>query len=309
MRRHSRLPSRPIARGRSSPGRARNRRWRTCSSISWVAPRTVCNDDVVCNARAARIRRVLASDVGDADQGVHSAQARPRLVRHDHHDSARSAPAVRLRHQHQSPAPADRGAAAGAERSRPFHPQGDSEHRIFRRHPHCRRRNRVRSSTRLRRGAVRDRDSCQLRARGAPRRPSGAAGRRPRDRPGARGLGLIGVPLLGSLVLLALLSTLFITTNLSVGYTFSTIAQNQLQAMQMSMMFFLPNILLSGFMFPFAGMPAWAQWIGEVLPLTHYLRIVRGIMLKGAALADLRYDALALAGLMLVAMLIAISRF
>jgi ABC-2 type transport system permease protein len=62
-------------------------------------------------------------------------------------------------------------------------------------------------------------------------------------------------------------------------------------------------------MFPFAGMPGWAQWIGELLPLTHYLRIVRGIMLKGAALADLRYDTLALAGLMLVAMLIAISRF
>ena len=78
------------------------------------------------------------------------------------------------------------------------------------------------------------------------------------------------------------LSTLFITTNLAVGYTFSTIAQNQLQAMQMSMMFFLPNILLSGFMFPFAGMPGWAQWIGEFLPLTHYLRIVRAIMLKGA---------------------------
>jgi ABC-2 type transport system permease protein len=74
-------------------------------------------------------------------------------------------------------------------------------------------------------------------------------------------------------------------------------------------MFFLPNILLSGFMFPFAGMPAWAQWIGELLPLTHYLRIVRGIMLKGAALADLRYDTLALAGLMLIAMVIAISRF
>ena len=120
---------------------------------------------------------------------------------------------------------------------------------------------------------------------------------------------LFGVPLLGSLLLLALLSTLFITTNLSVGYTFSTIAQNQLQAMQMSMMFFLPNILLSGFMFPFAGMPGWAQWIGELLPLTHYLRIVRGIMLKGASLADLDYDALALAGLMLVAMVIAISRF
>jgi len=123
------------------------------------------------------------------------------------------------------------------------------------------------------------------------------------------GIGLFGVPLLGSVLLLALLSTLFITTNLSIGYTFSTIAQNQLQAMQMSMMFFLPNILLSGFMFPFAGMPAWAQWIGEFLPLTHYLRIVRGIMLKGAALADLHYDTLALAGLMLIAMVIAISRF
>jgi len=123
------------------------------------------------------------------------------------------------------------------------------------------------------------------------------------------GIGLFGVPLLGSLLLLALLSTLFITTNLSIGYTFSTIAQNQLQAMQMSMMFFLPNILLSGFMFPFAGMPKWAQWIGEFLPLTHYLRIVRGIMLKGTSLSDLRYDTLALAGLTLIAMIVAISRF
>jgi ABC-2 type transport system permease protein len=123
------------------------------------------------------------------------------------------------------------------------------------------------------------------------------------------GIGLFGVPLLGSLMLLALLSTLFITTNLSIGYTFSTVAQNQLQAMQMSMMFFLPNILLSGFMFPFAGMPGWAQWIGEFLPLTHYLRIVRGIMLKGAVLSDLRYDTLALAGLMLIAMTIAVARF
>ena len=94
---------------------------------------------------------------------------------------------------------------------------------------------------------------------------------------------------LGSLALLALLSTLFITTNLSIGYTFSTLAQNQLQAMQMSMMFFLPNILLSGFMFPFAGMPGWAQWIGEALPLTHFIRIVRAIMLKGSRLADLHY--------------------
>jgi ABC-2 type transport system permease protein len=123
------------------------------------------------------------------------------------------------------------------------------------------------------------------------------------------GITLFGVPVYGSLMLLALLSTLFITTNLSIGYTFSTIAQNQLQAMQMSMMFFLPNILLSGFMFPFAGMPTWAQWIGEALPLTHYLRIVRAIMLKGSTLADLRYDTLALFGLMLVAMMIAITRF
>ena len=84
------------------------------------------------------------------------------------------------------------------------------------------------------------------------------------------GIVLFGVPIFGSLMLLALLSTLFIATNLSIGYTFSTVAQNQLQAMQMSMMFFLPNILLSGFMFPFAGMPVWAQWIGECLPLTHY---------------------------------------
>jgi ABC-2 type transport system permease protein len=123
------------------------------------------------------------------------------------------------------------------------------------------------------------------------------------------GIGLFGVPVLGNLFLLALLSTLFITTNLSIGYTFSTLAQNQLQAMQMSLMFFLPNILLSGFMFPFAGMPVWAQWIGECLPLTHYLRIVRSIMLKGAALADLNYDTLALSGLMLLAMTVAVTRF
>jgi len=123
------------------------------------------------------------------------------------------------------------------------------------------------------------------------------------------GIGLFGVPLLGSLALLAALSTLFITANLSIGYTFSTIAQNQLQAVQMSLMFFLPNILLSGFMFPFAGMPLWAQWIGEALPLTHYLRIVRAIMLKGATMAELRYDTLALAGLMLIAMTIAVTRF
>ena len=123
------------------------------------------------------------------------------------------------------------------------------------------------------------------------------------------GVTLFGVPIVGSLAVLAALSTLFIATNLSIGYTFSTVAQNQLQAMQMSMMFFLPNILLSGFLFPFAGMPIWAQWIGELLPLTHYLRIVRSIMLKGSNLSDLRHDAIAMFVLMLIAMTIAVTRF
>jgi len=120
---------------------------------------------------------------------------------------------------------------------------------------------------------------------------------------------LFGVPVLGSLLTLALLTTLFITTNLSIGYTFSTIVQNQLQAMQLSMMFFLPSILLSGFMFPFAGIPVWAQYLGEGLPLTHYIRIVRAIMLKGATVANIQYDAIALIALMLLAMTIAVTRF
>jgi len=123
------------------------------------------------------------------------------------------------------------------------------------------------------------------------------------------GVLLFGVPILGSLFLLALLSTLFIATNLSIGYSFSTVAQNQLQAIQMTFMFFLPNILLSGFMFPFAGMPGWAQWIGEALPLTHYLRIVRSIMLKGSGFSELQYEVVALFVLMLVAMTIAVTRF
>ncbi len=123
------------------------------------------------------------------------------------------------------------------------------------------------------------------------------------------GVLLFGVPVQGSLLMLALLSTLFITTNLSIGYTFSTIVQNQLQAMQLSMMFFLPSILLSGFMFPFAGMPVWAQYVGEGLPLTHFVRIVRAIMLKGATIQNLQYDTLALIALMLLAMTIAVTRF
>ncbi len=123
------------------------------------------------------------------------------------------------------------------------------------------------------------------------------------------GVVLFGMPILGNLALLGALTTLFIATNLSFGYTFSTLAQNQLQAVQMSMMFFLPNMLLSGFVFPFLGMPRWAQIIGECLPLTHFIRIVRAIVLKGATLPQLRYDTLALAGLMALAMIIAVTRF
>lgn len=92
---------------------------------------------------------------------------------------------------------------------------------------------------------------------------------------------LFGVPNAGSIVLLFLTALLFISANLAMGITISTVAKNQLQAVQMSFFFFLPSLLLSGFMFPFRGMPKWAQGIGEVLPLTHFLRIVRGILLKG----------------------------
>lgn len=120
---------------------------------------------------------------------------------------------------------------------------------------------------------------------------------------------LFAIPIVGSLLLLISLAMLFIVANLSVGYTFSTVATNQLQAMQMSFFFFLPNILLSGFMFPFRGMPMWAQWIGEILPLTHFVRIVRGIMLKGATLYDLSTDVMALVAFTLAVMALALARF
>lgn len=123
------------------------------------------------------------------------------------------------------------------------------------------------------------------------------------------GVLLFAVPVFGNLVLLAVLTTLFIAANLSIGYTISTLAQTQLQAAQMAMMFFLPNILLSGFMFPYAGMPLWAQWIAEALPLTHFLRIVRAILLKGSGLIDLEKEVWALVGLMVLAMVIAVTRF
>lgn len=93
---------------------------------------------------------------------------------------------------------------------------------------------------------------------------------------------VFGVPFLGSLWLMTLGVGLFIIANLAVGFTFSTIARSQMQAMQMTFFFFLPSMMLSGFMFPFRGMPGWAQWIGQVFPLTHFLRVVRGVMLKGS---------------------------
>ena len=120
---------------------------------------------------------------------------------------------------------------------------------------------------------------------------------------------LFDVPIMGSVWLLVALSTLFAAANLAVGYTFSTFATNQLQAVQMTFFFFLPNILLSGFMFPFRGMPEWAQAIGAALPLTHFLRIVRGITLKGTGFADMHMDVLALVLFMAVAMGLALFRF
>jgi len=97
---------------------------------------------------------------------------------------------------------------------------------------------------------------------------------------------IFGVPMLGSLLLLYVVVLAFIAANLSVGLMFSTVAKNQMQAMQMTFFFFLPSMLLSGFMFPFRGMPEWAQNIGSVLPLTHFLRMVRGILLKGNGLLE-----------------------
>ncbi len=102
---------------------------------------------------------------------------------------------------------------------------------------------------------------------------------------------------------------LFIAANLTLGLTFSTVARNQLQAMQMTFFFFLPSMLLSGFMFPFRGMPGWAQAIGEVLPLTHFLRIVRGVLLKGNGLADVLPEIWPIVAFMVAVMLIGLRTF
>jgi ABC-2 type transport system permease protein len=120
---------------------------------------------------------------------------------------------------------------------------------------------------------------------------------------------MFGVPMLGSVPLLLVLVLLFIVANLAVGITFSTIAQNQLQAVQMAFFFFLPSLLLSGYMFPFRGMPDWAQAIGECLPLTHFLRVVRGILLKGNGLAECLPDLWPIALFLVIVLAVGIKRY
>ncbi|MGD0538790.1 MAG: ABC transporter permease [Verrucomicrobiota bacterium] len=120
---------------------------------------------------------------------------------------------------------------------------------------------------------------------------------------------LFHVPVVGSLPLLLAVILLFIMATLAVGIMFSTVTKNQLQAVQMAFFFFLPNILLSGFMFPFRGMPAWAQSIGEILPLTHFLRIVRGILLKGNGLREIAPELWPIALFMVVMLSLGIKRY
>jgi ABC-2 type transport system permease protein len=120
---------------------------------------------------------------------------------------------------------------------------------------------------------------------------------------------LFSVPIVGSLFLLSIIMVFFITANLAIGFTFSTIARNQLQASQMSTFFFLPSLLLSGFFYPFRGMPEWAQIIGEILPLTHFLRIVRGILLKGNGFVEIWPNLWPIILFMLGAMALAMMRY
>ena len=123
------------------------------------------------------------------------------------------------------------------------------------------------------------------------------------------GYFLFGVPISGRLTLLLLITSVFILANLAMGVTFSTVAENQRQAIQMAFFFFLPNILLSGFAFSFRGMPDWAQMIGEILPLTHFLRIVRGILLKGNGLADVVGDLWPIALFTVLALAVGAKRY
>ncbi|MCX7829821.1 MAG: ABC transporter permease, partial [Acidobacteria bacterium] len=123
------------------------------------------------------------------------------------------------------------------------------------------------------------------------------------------GITLFEVPMIGSFWLLLAASLPFITANLAIGVTFSTLAKNQLQAVQMAFFFFLPSIMLSGFMFPFRGMPFWAQYIGEILPLTHFLRIVRGVMLKGSGIEEIMLQIWQIVIFALFALVLALIRY
>ncbi|MGM9491448.1 ABC transporter permease [Ideonella sp. YS5] len=120
---------------------------------------------------------------------------------------------------------------------------------------------------------------------------------------------LFEIPMEGSFLLLVGMIGVFMLANLGVGFTFSTLAKNQLQALQMTFFFFLPSMLLSGFMFPFRGMPEWAQALGEVLPLTHFLRIVRGILLKGNGAVELLPELWPMLAFLLAAGAIALKRY
>ncbi|MDX1815184.1 MAG: ABC transporter permease, partial [Thermodesulfobacteriota bacterium] len=120
---------------------------------------------------------------------------------------------------------------------------------------------------------------------------------------------LFDVPITGSLMLLLGTTLVFIVANLAMGITFSTVATNQLQAMEMSFFFFLPSLMLSGFMFPFRGMPRWAQILGEVFPLTHFLRIVRGILLKGNGIHEVAPQTWPIALFAAVALFVGVKRY
>jgi len=120
---------------------------------------------------------------------------------------------------------------------------------------------------------------------------------------------IFAVPITGNLLLLLGCTFFFVLANLGVGVTFSTLARNQLQAVQMAFFFFLPSLLLSGFMFPFRGMPEWAQYIGNVLPLTHFLRIVRGVLLKGNGWIEVYPELIPICLFLLGSMTLAIARY
>lgn len=120
---------------------------------------------------------------------------------------------------------------------------------------------------------------------------------------------LFDITVAGSITLLYLVATIFIAANLAVGVTISTLAKNQLQALQMSVFFFLPSILLSGFMFPFRGMPDWARCIGSFLPLTHFLEVVRGIILRGAGMLDFYMHFLCIIAFLIGIILIGLLRY